>query len=217
MKKQRRALLKAAFVGGVAQASEPLFAMGTRPPPPGMRKIKGNVYINGQRAQIDQMVKEGDKVTTGPNSEAIYVVAANAFQMRENAEVQHLSDGVVTVLRVIKGGVLSVFGAGHKRIETPTATLGIRGTGCYIEAEPDSVYFCLCYGKADIVPVADESQRIQIETSNHDSPFYIGNAKAGSLIKPAPVKNHSNFELNMLEYESGRAPHFPIAGGGGGY
>jgi hypothetical protein len=143
--------------------------MGARPPPPGMRKIKGNVYVNGQRAHIDQMVKEGDKVTTGPNSEAIYVVAANAFQMRENAEVQHLSDGVVTVLRVIKGGVLSVFGAGHKRIDTPTATLGIRGTGCYIEAESDSVYFCLCYGKADIIPVADESQRIQIETSNHDS------------------------------------------------
>jgi len=31
-------------------------------------------------------------------------------------------------------------------LKTPTATVGIRGTGLYVESQPDLTYVCTCYG-----------------------------------------------------------------------
>ncbi len=46
--------------------------------------------------------------------------------------------------------MLSVFGKGRTRVETKTAVLGVRGTGVYIEAEPERTYICVCYGKIEL-------------------------------------------------------------------
>ena len=35
-------------------------------------------------------------------------------------------------------------------IKPPNATIGIRGTGAYIEVHEGRTYFCLCYGKAEV-------------------------------------------------------------------
>ncbi len=97
----------------------------------------------------------GDAVTTGPNSRVVYVLGQDAYLLRDNSRVEHQFDGVKGVLRVVTGKVLAVFGKGDKRIETSTATVGIRGTGAYLEVAADQVYFSLCYGKADITPLAE--------------------------------------------------------------
>ena len=41
------------------------------------------------------------------------------------------------------------------RLTTQTATIGIRGTGVYVEAEPSQTYFCTCYGIADVAATND--------------------------------------------------------------
>ncbi len=205
---QRRDLLKSVVLGGLAGVSQTLYANAARPLPAGVRRVKGEVFINGVRAAEGQIVVDGDTVTTGPKGEIVYVIGANAYLLRDNSQVSHAIAGAVSVLRVVSGKVLSVFGPGAKRIEVSTATLGIRGTGCYIEAMPDQVYFCLCYGEADIVPTADATQARSIVTRRHDSPFYIGKDLSGPLLKAAPVVNHTDMELTMLELQVGRAPPF---------
>lgn len=188
----------------------------SKPVIPGVRKIKGDVLVNGAPAQKGQPVVEGDTISTGPRSEVIYVMGGNAYLMRDNTQVHYTADALIGVMRLITGKVLSVFGPGAKRIETPTATLGIRGTGCYLEAQDQRVYFCLCYGGADIAPLADAKQSRAITTQYHDSPFYIGTDTTQALIQPAPVINHRDYELTLLENAVGRLPPF-VGSGQAGY
>lgn len=183
------------------------WAAGERPAKPGLHSVSGTVSINGQAAQAGMPVRPGDRIVTGPGSQAIYVVGNDAYLQRDRSTVDLLGSSVTSGLRVLSGKLLSVFGKGEKRLETPTATIGIRGTACYIEASAERVYFCLCYGKADVVPTGDPSQRESVETRHHDKPMYI-TAQGNKLMVPAGVENHSDDELILLEGLVGRLPPF---------
>jgi len=213
VKTQRRKLLKGIAGLVVAErlgALRAAWAIGDRLPPPGFHRLSGPVQINGQPARQGMTVRPGDTVTTGPGGEAIYIVGQDAFLQRERSVVSLTGDTVKSGLRVLTGKLLSVFGKGDKRIATPTATIGIRGTGCYIEASPERVYFCLCYGTADIAPTSDPSRVETIATRHHDRPVYL-QGDGEPMMVPARVINHSDAELVLLESLVGRVP--PFTGG----
>lgn len=86
-----------------------------------------------------------------------------------------------------------------------TATIGIRGTGLYLESEPDLVYLCTCYGQVALSSSDDLDDNELITTTRHDSPRYIDrNPNRGSRIRSAPVVRHTNTELRLLENIVGR-------------
>lgn len=199
-------LLPAAGLSGlIAEA----LARGSDPQQQGMRKLSGDVRVNGQAAAVGTLVKPGDTVVTGKGAEAIYVIGQDAYLQRESSSVTFAKD----VLRIISGKLLSVFGRGDKQIKVPTATIGIRGTGCYIETEGEGkqakAYFCLCYGTAEVTPTAAPAQKETITTRHHDKPHWIHNdpAMPRSMVA-AGVINHSDAELEMLEALVGRLPPF---------
>jgi hypothetical protein len=206
--KHRRTILQGLAAGSLSAYMVQVMSMGTRPLAPGIRSMKGTVRVNGLPAKEGQVVLTGDAIATGKSSEVIYVMGNNAYLMREDSNVQFSSDGAVGVLRVVTGKILAVFGPGAKRIEMPTATAGIRGTACYIETSDSLTYFCLCYGTADLTPHADPSQARTVVTQYHDSPLYIGADASDSLLRPAPVIHHRDYELTMLEALVGRRPPF---------
>ena len=150
-------------------------------------------------------------------SEAIYVIGQDAYMQRERSTVSFASDTAAGIMRVITGGILSVFGKGAKKLEVPNATIGIRGTGCYIETQGKSVYFCLCYGIAEVTPLADPKQVERIETQHHDHPILIHNDSAMPTMAPATVVNHTDRELILLENLVGRWPPFYGKPGASGY
>jgi hypothetical protein len=126
---------------------------------------------------------------------------------RENSTIRY-GDGIgADTLRVITGKLLSVFGKGNRLLVTPTATIGIRGTGCYIESEQTRTYFCLCYGDAEVTPTADPKQKETLRTRHHDHPMYIS-AAGDKMMAPAAVINHTDAELTLLEAALGRTPPF---------
>ena len=174
-------------------------------PQQGVRKLSGDVRVNGQPASLGTQVKPGDTVTTGKGGEAIYVIGQDAYLQRESTSTSFTKNA----LRLITGKLLSVFGRGDKQIHVPTATIGIRGTGCYIEAESTKTYFCLCYGTADVTPQAAPQQKESITTRHHDKPQWIHNdpAMPRSMVA-ADVINHTDAELEMLEALVGRVPPF---------
>ncbi|MDZ7921948.1 FecR domain-containing protein [Rhodoferax sp.] len=204
----RRNILQALGAASVASCMVQALAMGARPLSPGIRSLKGTVRVNGSPAQEGQLVLNGDTIATGKASEVVYVMGNNAYLMREDSQVQFASEGITAVLRVVTGKVLAVFGPGKLRIDMPTATVGIRGTACYIETTDTSTYFCLCYGTAELSPKADPSQARTLVTRYHDSPFWVGNDTAAPLLRAAPVINHRDYELTLLEALVGRLPPF---------
>lgn len=214
----RRSLLRAlAALGllgpaGVAGLVRHALAAGNKPVPPGMYRVRGTVTINGQPARAGQPVQPGDTVATGRGSEAIYVIGQNAYLQREESTVSFAASQAAQVMRVVTGKILSVFGKGEHRLETPTATIGIRGTACYIEAAPKTVYFCLCYGTAEVRPTADPERVERITTRHHDHPIYIHHDSAMPAMVPAGVFNHGDDELVLLENLTGRWPPFGSKG-----
>lgn len=212
---RRRALLQAltgaGLLGGAGLAGliGKTLAAGNSPATQGIRRLSGSVMVNGSTAVVGTPIRPGDTVVTAANSEVVYVVGQDAFMQRAQSRVSFGDSAAVGALRVISGKLLSVFGKGEKHILTPTATIGIRGTGCYIEAAAEQVYFCLCYGEADLVPTAAPAEREIIRTTHHDHPLNIHkDKKMPKMMVPAAVINHTDAELTLLENLVGRWPPF---------
>lgn len=205
----RRHLLQLITALGLAPfAIRQVLANGLSPLRPGLRKLTGQVQVNGRAATEGQQITPGDVVITGQDGEAIYVIGQDAFLQRSATEVRFPMDSA-GFLRVVTGKLLSVFGRGPKRLVLPTATIGIRGTACYIETDAMKSYFCLCYGEAEVVPLAAPDQREVIQTQHHDHPIYIhGDPQMPTSMVPATVINHTDAELMLLENLVGRLPPF---------
>jgi hypothetical protein len=179
-------------------------------PKQGVQRMRGELLVNGRKAASGTVIAPGDKVATGPKSYATFVVGEDAFLMRGNTEVE-LSGAqrLVDLVRVISGALLSVYSKGPQRtIKGSTATIGIRGTGAYIETQPELTYFCLCYGEAELVPTAQPEQRELLRTVHHDQPRYIYAAGRERMMERAGVINHRDAELILLESLVGREPPF---------
>jgi hypothetical protein len=213
----RREFLIRALAAGLLAAGTPAWAQlfGNRPErlPPGrsIHELTGKVTINGQPASATSKIGAADRIETGPESRLIFVVGADAFLVRENSRLELSGSGaVVSVMRIVTGKLLSVFGNGSKRILTPTASLGIRGTGVYVDAQPDRTYGCTCYGEVLISAVDDPKVQEKIVSRHHDSPRYILKAGAGKRIQPAPFIDHTDVELALIESLVGRTPPFAL-------
>lgn len=204
--KPRRGFLQLALLGGLPSGL--LWAAGTRPQPPGLRRVRGDVRVNGEPAQEGRLVLPGDVVTTGADGEAVYVLGIDAHLLRANTEVRHEPQGTPGLLQIVQGKILSVFGPGAKRLETQAAIIGIRGTGCYIEVAPQQTYFCLCYGRAEVVPTAEPSRAFEMVTKYHDRPYLLSTTPGVAPLRDAPVINHTDAELILLEELKGRRPPF---------
>ncbi|MFA7268358.1 MAG: hypothetical protein WC073_03330 [Sterolibacterium sp.] len=216
-RKHRRSLLQAGFSltllgsAGLSGLIGRALAAGKAPLKQGIYRYSGSLIVNGTAASEGMRIQPGDTLVTGAASEAVYVIGRDAFLQRAQTSVSFGDSAAAGVLRVISGKLLSVFGKGERSIVTSTATIGIRGTGCYIEAEPKRVYFCLCYGEAELVPTSAPSERELIRTYHHDHPLYIYNdMKMPKMMVPADVINHTDVELTLLESLVGRLPPFDM-------
>src|SRR5713101_1782571 len=173
----------------------------------GVRTVQGELSVNGKPAEPGTLVRPGDVIATGEGAYATFVVGQDAFLVREASRAELIGSGVlVSALQLVTGKLLSVFGSGgERRLVTATATIGIRGTGAYIEAEPVRTYFCLCYGTADVAATMGDA-RESYSTRHHESPRYIYGDKRPRAITPASVTNHTDSELILLESLVGRSP-----------
>jgi len=202
---RRRALL--ALAAGIGFPAVLRLATAQTSSQQGVRSAQGEVRVNGNPAAPGTPVGAGDTVALGRGAFTTFVVGEDAFLLRENSRVELTGSGlVVDALRLVTGKLLSVFGRGRRRrLVTATATIGIRGTGAYIEAESERTYFCLCYGTAEVV-AATGGARETYSTRHHESPRYIYGDGRSAAIAAASVVNHTDSELLMLEALVGRTP-----------
>lgn len=175
--------------------------------PPGVQRLEGKATVNGKEARIGTPVGPKDRVSTGPGSQAVIVIQDDAFLLRGNTTLEFgESRGTLSRILIEAGSVLSVFGKKPLVIKAARATIGIRGTGAYLEVMPAEVYFCLCYGEADLDGPGMATQRIA--TRHHEQPLVIPEGGSAMRALPGPFRNHSDAELTMLESLVGREPPF---------
>ena len=229
--RRRKLLARAAALTGimtlnVTLAIRNVLAMADVPAVPGVRHLKGTLSINGKAAKVGDLVAPGDLLVTGADSEALVVHNQDALLIRANTRLRIDSDDqtFINLMRITAGAVLSVWGPRKQAlgITTPIASIGIRGTGIYVDSTPEFTYACTCYGVADLVPTAAPDKLRTVQTTYHDAPFFIFPNADEPLIL-GPVINHTDEELIMLEALFRREPAFVShpnyaeGGAGGGY
>jgi hypothetical protein len=201
------------LLSGGRDAGAQIFGRRPKKMPPGQSvyDVSGPVTVNGRPVGRDASISASDRIETGKGAQAIFVVGADAFILRENSRLELGGSGVlVDTLRLATGALLSVFGRGTKQVYGVTATIGVRGTGLYVESEPDLTYVCNCYGEVDIAASDDASVNERIVSTHHDAPRYVLRPGASRRIQPAPFKNHSDLELTLIESLVGRTPPFSL-------
>jgi len=201
---RRRALL--ALAAGIGLHPALRAALAQTSATQGVRTARGEVSVNGQAAGPGTPVRPGDTIVLGKDALATFVVDQDAFLMRGNSRAELIGSGtLVAAMQLVTGALLGVFGRGERRLATATASIGIRGTGAYMEADPGRTYFCLCYGTAEVT-ATQGGARESYSTRHHESPRYIYGDGRERAIVPASVSNHTDAELILLESLVGRSP-----------
>jgi hypothetical protein len=201
---RRRALLAALGSGAILSTA---LRQALAQVKQGVRSVQGEVRINDKRAARGAPVRPGDTVTTGKDALTLFVIGQDAFLMRDNSHAEFAGgETLAKTLRLVTGKLLGAFGqGGEHRIVTSTATIGIRGTAAYLEAESARTYFCLCYGSVVVAAVGSD-QRTSYTTTHHESPRYVYGDGRPDAIVPANVINHTDAEIFMLEGLVDRRP-----------
>lgn len=225
---RRQILVQALTAGLLGAALTPAQAVtfgifGSRPSklPEGQSiyGLSGNVTVNDEAATLQTRIKPGDTVQTGTNSEIVFVVNTHSMILRSESKLlietpdSAIASAIIGGLRMLTGKLLSVSRNSNMRVTSSTATIGIRGTGFYIEADPERTYFCTCYGVTDIEANADPQSRETVAATRHDRPLYIvADGGAGNNIRNAPFINHTDQELSLIETLVGRRTPFVFSG-----
>jgi hypothetical protein len=174
----------------------------------GVYRVRGDARVNGVPAKEGMDVKPGDTVVTGRGAEIVFVINRDAFLLRANSRLE-VGSAAADVFRLVTGALLSVYQPGvPKTLQARTATIGIRGTGVYVESGADRTYICTCYGEAELVPLDEPQAAETVRTSHHDQPRYVMAKGAPQMILRAPVINHTDAELELLESLVGRSVPF---------
>jgi len=179
-------------------------------------ELVGDATVNGQPLRPQQSIQTGDEIVTGPRSTLIFVIGNSAFHVRQNSNLmveRGPSLNAVSLLRLLTGAVVSVWGKGSTRqIMTPTLTAGIRGTGVYTEVPANQggrSYFCNCYGVVDLSAGTDR----ELSEATHHQAFWGEVPIAGaSSLTPARLLNHTDEELEYLAHLVGQRTAWQIAG-----
>jgi hypothetical protein len=223
----RRDVLRLAALGALSPTAwiSSALAKGDLPTVQGIHDASGSVTVNARSAQRGVPVKLGDRVATGDKSQAVVVIGKDAFLLRSNTNVVFEAEpqrtGVLAAVVIATGKLLSVYakrtaGEAGVTLRAPNATIGIRGTGAYVEAHDARSYLCLCYGEAAVGGPAVANPAL-IKTTHHENPVWIEERGGVLKVEKAPMLEHTDEELILLEKLTGREPPFVAMGLTGRY
>jgi hypothetical protein len=205
-------VLGAAGIAGKAEASLFGDSPGKLPAGRSIYRMDGRVLVNGSEASRSTIIRPGDTVETAEGAEIVFVVGSDSYILRGGSKLQLQATrdpGIADALKLWTGKLLTAFAKGRHEVRTGTTVVGIRGTGIYLESDPEETYLCTCYGITDISALNDRSSRETVSAKHHDRPLYIAaKAQPGRAIRNAPMKNHTDMELMLIEELVGRTPPF---------
>ncbi len=121
-----------------------------------IRKMMGDVLIDGKMVAVNDKVMEGQTVEAkGPKSIVIIKFdSGSQIVLRDGAmKIEASIKKEDSVISLVKGVFASHYikkGKATQTVKTAKAVMGIRGTKFYIEEKSDSTYLCVCDGKVEI-------------------------------------------------------------------
>jgi hypothetical protein len=182
-----------------------------------IHELSGDVYINKHIADKSSVIQSGDRISVAYSGRLVFSMGEDSYLLQEGSslEVESHDNVVVSGLRLLTGGLLAVFGTRKNptKIYTRTATIGIRGTGVYLNSQPEQLYFCTCYGATDLHlgnSHSSHSHTEHIQATHHKAFDISGHSEKTMHMQATQVIGHTDDELRLLEQYSGRKPLFDL-------
>ena len=181
-----------------------------------IHELSGEVFLNGRPLARNAGIQGGQTVTTGANGSVWFSIAGDSYFLRPGSEL-HLRqsdwrDRFIGTLRLVTGALGATFRPGMRRsVVAETVTIGIRGTGVYVETNPAETYACTCFGATEKLSNATGTmmESLRVETRNHLARRILRDPGAsGMRIIEAPFERHTNEEISRLERLVGRPNPF---------
>ena len=175
-----------------------------------VHELVGDVALNDVPLTRQSALQAGQTIRTGADGRVWFSIGSDAYFLRPNSRLRLDSskprEPIIDFLRLVTGALGATFQRGMRRtLIAPTATIGIRGTGVYLEAAPEVAYFCTCFGSTEILaPSGSMLQNVAVTTENHQARMMM----SGMRIVPAGFERHTNEEIARLESLVGRPNPF---------
>ena len=173
--------------------------------------LRGSVKRNGIKVTPDTVIQPGDTITTGSDGYIVFVVGESAFMLRSRSELvieapKETTGITIGLLRLVTGALGATFRRGSPvSLRTANATIGIRGTGIYMETRGTGTYFCTCWGKTELGVADAANQREWVEATQHNPRLIAYKPdRDGSYFQSAAFETHTDNEMDMLEKCAGR-------------
>ncbi len=169
-----------------------------------IHSLKGDIKVNGKAISENVQIQANDVITTGENSQLIFIIGKDVYRLGSNAQLEVKGENkLINSMRLVTGGLMSVFEKGSRReLQTTSATIGVRGTGFYCLIEKEQTYFCTCYGTTEV----NTSEGERIIQATHHKPYFIDHKTGDFSLPPSDLKNHTDEELIYLESLVNRQP-----------
>ena len=180
-----------------------------------IHELSGDVRLNGFPMARNAAIFPDQTITTGADGRIWFTVGGDAFFLRPGSELRLRADGpsnlLINALRLVTGAMGATFGRNRPRnLYTPTVTIGIRGTGIYVQANPLETYACNCFGAVEMYSPQTGAmmERVQVMAENHQARRIHRDAQSGMRIARAPFERHTSEEIIRLEAVAGRPNPF---------
>ena len=180
-----------------------------------VHEISGEVFLNGAPMAPNAAIQGGQTVTTGASGRVWLSIAGDAYFLRPRSELRLQSrdwrETLISTLRLVTGALGATFRPGGQRsVIAQTATIGIRGTGVYVETSPEETYACTCFGTTEMYSAASGAmmEAVRVTTENHLARRIHRDPRMGMRIVQAPFERHTNEEMAHLERLAGRPNPF---------
>lgn len=204
------------FLAGAAAATAgALLPLSAPAQTASIRELRGEVIVNGRRIDASSRIEAGDTIYTNPGAFIRFTLAGDAFFLREGTELRLEAlgpgDRLIGALRLLTGALGATFARGaERRIVARTVTIGIRGTGVYVETAAEETYACTCFGATELLATdtGGMMERLTLATANHRARRVRRDGAAGMQMVEAPFERHSNEEIAALEALAGRPNPF---------
>jgi len=180
-----------------------------------VHEISGEVLLNGRPMSAQSAVQGGQTVTTGADGRVWLSIGGDSYFLRPRSELRIESSdwrsSLVNALRLVTGAMGATFRPGAQRsVYAQTVTIGIRGTGIYVETSPQETYACTCFGSTEMRSAAGGAmmESVRVSTENHLARRIYRDPSMGMRIVQAPFEHHTNEEISRLERLVGRPNPF---------
>ena len=181
-----------------------LLPLAARAQPAGgiVHELSGEVTLNGFAMDVNSALAPGQTIATGADGRVWFSFGGDAFFLRPGGRVRleasRPAEPLIDFLRLVGGALGATFARARRRsLVTATATIGIRGTGVYVESSRDETYACTCFGAVEIGDVTVEAKRHEARR-----------IARGGHVEPAPFERHTDGEMIRLEGLVGRPDPF---------